>query len=176
MGDGGSNLQSSGEVVLGKGQVPCEFQADQTKCLVCSWSWTQGCLSRALPRMVPHPWPAAMDVIWHIYSGQYCFKRDVGMDLLSSGEVTLTMGQVPVSFEQIGPGSFFRENWDKGPNSPASPVCQSGAPRVAPDMIWHIYSGRAASRRIEVWTCHLQVRLSSPWSRSSVSSEWIGHG
>ena len=26
--DGGRDLPSSGEVVLGKGQVPCEFQAD----------------------------------------------------------------------------------------------------------------------------------------------------
>ena len=34
MTDGGRDLPSSGEVVLGKGQVPCEFQADQTKHLV----------------------------------------------------------------------------------------------------------------------------------------------
>ena len=33
MGDGGRDLPSSGEVVLGKEQVPCEFRADQTKCL-----------------------------------------------------------------------------------------------------------------------------------------------
>ena len=48
--------------------------------------------------MMPHPWRAAPDVIWHIYLGQCCLKGDGGMDLPSSGEVTLTMGQVPYEF------------------------------------------------------------------------------
>ena len=54
-------------------QVPCEFQADQ-------------------PNFIFQP--AAPDIIWHIYSIQHCFKGVLGMDLLSSGDVVLTMGQV----------------------------------------------------------------------------------
>ena len=57
---GGRDLPSSGEVVLGKGQIPCEFQADQTKGLVFMGKLRQGCSSRVLPRMVPCPWPAAL--------------------------------------------------------------------------------------------------------------------
>ena len=59
------------------GQVPCEFQADQ-------------------PTIIFQP--AAPDAIWHIYSGQRCFKGILGMDLMSSGDATLTMGQVPCKF------------------------------------------------------------------------------
>ena len=59
------------------GQVPCEFQADQPNFLFQ---------------------PAAPDVIRHIYSGQHCFKGILGMDLLSSGDDALTMGQVPCEF------------------------------------------------------------------------------
>ena len=42
--------------------------------------------------------PVAPDVIWHIYSGQHCFKGFGGMDLPSSGDVALTIGQVPCKF------------------------------------------------------------------------------
>ena len=48
--------------------------------------------------MVPHRWPAAPDVIWHIYSHLYCSSRDGGRELMSSGEAALTMGQVPCEF------------------------------------------------------------------------------
>ena len=96
-------------------------------------SWAQGCLSRALPRMVPHPWPAAPDIIWHIYSGQCCFKGEQGMDLPSSGEVTLTIGQVPCEFSVDWTRFIIRENWDNGPSSPAPPGlwgwCTKGSSR-----------------------------------------------
>ena len=36
--------------------------------------------------MVYHEWPAALDVIWHIYSHLYCSLKVGGRDLPSSGE------------------------------------------------------------------------------------------
>ena len=59
------------------GQVPCEFQAD----------WPNFIFQSAVP-----------DVIWYIYSILCCFKGILGMDLLSSGDVVLTMGQVLCEF------------------------------------------------------------------------------
>ena len=75
--DSARDLPSSEKVVLGQGQVPCEFQADR-------------------PNFIFQP--VAPVMIWHIYSGQCCFKGVLGMDLLSSGEVVLMMGQVPCEF------------------------------------------------------------------------------
>ena len=66
-------------------------------------------------------------MIWHIYSGQCCFKGVLGMDLLSSGDVALMMGQVPYEF--LGDWSNF--------------IFQA----VAPDVIWHIYSHLNCSSR-----------------------------
>ena len=67
--------------------------------------------------MVPRRWPAAPDVIWHIYSHLYCSTRDGGRELTSSGKAALTMGQVPcefradqpefsISVEELRQGSF----------------------------------------------------------------------
>ena len=64
-------------MVLGQGQVPYEFGADQQNYIFQ---------------------PVASDMIWHIYSGQCCFKGVLGMDLLDSGDVVLMMGQVPCEF------------------------------------------------------------------------------
>ena len=97
----GIDLPSSGNVALTMGQVPCEFWADR-------------------PTFIFQP--VAPDVSWHIYSDQCCFKGVLVMDLLSSGDVVLTMGQVPCEF------------WGDRPNLIFQPV--------APDMIWHIYSGQ----------------------------------
>ena len=80
------------------GQVPCEFQAD----------W---------PTFIFQP--VAPDMIWHIYSGQHCFKGVLGMDLVSSGDVAPNMGQVPCEFCADWPTFIFQ--------------------LAAPDMIWHIY-------------------------------------
>ena len=44
------------------------------------------------------------------------------MNLLSSGDVALTMGQVPCEFQGDWPNFIFHP--------------------AAPDMIWHIYSGQ----------------------------------
>ena len=46
-------------------------------------------------------------MIWHMYSHLHCSTGDGGMESPSSGDVALTMGHVPVSFEQIGPDSVF---------------------------------------------------------------------
>ena len=48
--------------------------------------------------MVPHLWPAAPDVIWHMYSHMHCSVGDGGRELPSLGDVALTMGQVPCEF------------------------------------------------------------------------------
>ena len=84
--DSARNLSSSGKVVLGQGQVPCEFWADR-------------------PNFIFQP--VAPDVIWHIYSYLYCSSRDGGRDLPSAGDVALPWGRSPVSFEQISQPSFF---------------------------------------------------------------------
>ena len=75
--DGGRDLPFSAEAVPTMGQVPCEFQAD----------WKTFIFQPAVP-----------DMIWHINSGNHCFKGALGMDLLSSGNVALSMGQVPCEF------------------------------------------------------------------------------
>ena len=104
--DGGRDLPSSGEAASTMGQVPCEFWADQLTFIFQ---------------------PAAPDMIWHIYSGQCCFKGVLGMDLLSSGDVTPTMGQFPCEFQADWPIFIFQQ--------------------AAPDMIWHIYSHLYCSLR-----------------------------
>ena len=48
--------------------------------------------------MVPCWWPAAPDVIWHIYTHLHCSTGDGGRESPSSGDVALTMGQVPCEF------------------------------------------------------------------------------
>ena len=96
--DSARDLPSSGKVVLGQGQVPCEFRADR-------------------PTFIFQP--VAPDMIWHIYSGQCCFKGVLGMDLLYSGDVVLMMGQVPLWVVSRSANLHFQP--------------------VAPGMIWHIY-------------------------------------
>ena len=59
-------------------------------------------------------------MIWHIYSGQCCFKGIEVMDLPSSGDLALTMGQVPCEFRADCKNFIFQP--------------------AAPDVIWHIYS------------------------------------
>ena len=87
MMDGGRDLPSSGEAVLSKGQVPCEFQADR-------------------PTFIFQP--VTPDVIWHIYLYLYCSSRDGGRDLPSSGEATPTMGKVPCEFQADQPNFIFQ--------------------------------------------------------------------
>ena len=104
--DGGRDLPSSGEAVPTMGQVPCEFRVDR-------------------PTFIFQL--AAPDMIWHIYSGQHCFKDVLGMDLLSSWDVALTVGQVPCAFRGDWPTLIFQP--------------------AASDMIWHIYSHLYCSSR-----------------------------
>ena len=84
--DGSRHLASSGEAAPTMGKVPCEFQADWPGCSFQGNSWDKGPSSLPLPRMVHHPLPAALDVIWHNYSHLYCSLRDGGRDLPSSGD------------------------------------------------------------------------------------------
>ena len=70
--------------------------------------------------MVPRWWPAALDVIWHMYSHLHCSTGDGGRESPSSGDIALMMGQVPCEF------------WGDQPNFTFQPV--------ALDVIWHIYS------------------------------------
>ena len=113
--DSARDLPSSGKVVLGQGQVPYEFWADQ-------------------PNFIFQP--VAPDMIWHIYSGQCCFKGTLGMDLLSSGDVALMMGQVSCEIWADWPTFIFQP--------------------VASDMFLHIYLHLYCSSRDGEGTCHLQ--------------------
>ena len=93
-------------------------------------SWDKGPSSLALPRMVHHPWPAAPDMIWHIYSHLYCSSRDVDRYLPSSGEAAPTMGKVSCEFgaDQLG-CSFSGEELRQGSFQPCP--AQDGASSMA---------------------------------------------
>ena len=86
-------------------------------------------------------------MIWHIYSGQHCFKGVEGMDLPSSGDATLTMAQVPSEFRANRPTFVFQGKMSRG---------------------------SAAPRGLGVWACRLQGVMPYPWPRSPVSFEPIG--
>ena len=77
--------------------------------------------------MVPHQWPVALVVIWHIYSCLACSSENSARDLPSSEKVVLGQGQVPCEFRADWPNFIFQ--------------------KVAPDMIWHIYSHLYCSSR-----------------------------
>ena len=134
--DGGRDLLSSGEAATTMGQVPCEFWAD----------W---------PTFIFQP--VAPDVIWHIYSGQCCFKGVLGMDLLSWGDVTLMMGKVPLwVLSRLAKLHFS-----------ASGSWHDLAHLILPVLLqWGFY----------VWTCSLEGMLLSLWWRSPVSFEQISLG
>ena len=97
--------------------------------------------------MVGRQRQAAPDVIWHIYSGQHCFKGVEGMDLPSSGDVAPTMAQVPSEFRANRPTFVFQGKMSRG---------------------------SAAPRGLGVWACRLQGVMPYPWPRSPVSFEPIG--
>ena len=82
----------------------------------------------ALLKMVPHQWPVALVVIWHIYSCLACFSEDSARDLPSSGKVVLGQGQVSCEFQAYRPNFIFQP--------------------VAPDIIWHIYSGQCYLKQV----------------------------
>ena len=73
---------------------------------------------------------AAPDVIWHIYSGLCCFKGVLGMDLLSSGDVPLSVEQVRCELSADQPGlSFSGEELIQGSFQPCP--TQDGASSMA---------------------------------------------
>ena len=72
------------------------------------------------------------------YSVQHCFKGVLGMDLLSSGDDALMMGQVPCEFWGDWPTFIFSA---------------SGSWHDSAHLLWV---------GLKVWTCHLQGMLHSP--------------
>ena len=119
MGDDGKESPSSGDVALTMGQVPWVLSR-LAQIQFFRGSWVKGPSSLALLKMVPHQWPVALVVIWHIYSCLACSLDDSARDLPSSGKVVLGQGQVPCEFRADQPNFIFQ--------------------LVAPDVIWHIYS------------------------------------
>ena len=77
-------------------------------------SQVKGLSSLALLRMVPHQWPVALAVIWHIYSYLACSLEDSARDLPSSRKVVLGQGQVPCEFQADRPRLFSREFESRG--------------------------------------------------------------
>ena len=116
-------MPGGGEVSLKDGKwippSPLKQCCPKEMCQHCTVDWTRFVFQGKVR--------AAPDVIWHIYSGQHCFKGDGGMDLPSSGEIALTTVQVPCEFQADRTGLIFQ-----------------GKLRVAQDMIWHIYLGSTA--------------------------------
>ena len=70
---------------------------------------------------VPHQWPVALAVIWHIYSCLACSSEDSARDLPSSGKVVLGQEQVPCEFQADRPGFSFQGNLSQGVKQPSSP-------------------------------------------------------
>ena len=156
--DGGRDLSSPGEAATTMGQVPCEFWADwptfifqpvapdviwhicSGQCcfegVLCIDLLSSGDIALTMEQVPCEFWadwpafifqPAALDMIWHIYSSQCCFKGILGMDLLCSGDAAVMIGHVPCEFRADEPNFIFQP--------------------VAPDMIWHIYSYLYCSSR-----------------------------
>ena len=95
--DSAKDLPSSGKVVLGQEQIPCEFSGRSAKVQYSGEFEPRGWAAQ-LQIHEGGAQLAAADVIWHIYLHQCCFKGVLGMDLLSSGDVALTMWKVPCEF------------------------------------------------------------------------------
>ena len=123
-----------------------------------------------------HFQPAARDMIWHIYSGQHCFKGVEGMDLPSLGDVALTICRSPVSFKQISQPSFFRGIWDKGPGSAPPPglkgwCLDGGSWRELAHLLWAALLKGGRRYPLPIFVAHLPTT----WGRSPVIFEKIGH-
>ena len=125
--DGGRESPSSGDVALTMRQVPLWVLSRFAQIQFFRGSPVKGPSSLALLKMVPHQWPVALVVIWHINSCLACSSEDSAKDLPSSGKVVLGQGQVPCEFRADQPIFIFQP--------------------VAPDVIWHIYSHLYCSLR-----------------------------
>ena len=155
--DSARDLPSSGNVVLGQGQVPCEFRAD----------W---------PNFIFQP--VAPDVIWHIYSHLYCSSKDGGRDLPSSGEAAPTMGKVPCEFRADQPEFSFSGGRVETRVLPALPcpgwcIINGQQLRTWFGTFTHTCT---AHQGMVAGTCHLQGRQPLPWGRSPVSFRQISLG
>ena len=107
MGYGGRESPSSGEAALTMWQVPVSFEQIGPDS-VFRGSQIKRLSSLSLLRTVPHQWPVALAVIWHIHSCLACSLEDSARDLPSSGKVVLGQGQVPCEFRADWPNFIFQ--------------------------------------------------------------------
>ena len=122
------------------GQVPCEFWADWPRFSFLGEAKLRDSSSLALLWMVPHQWPVALAVIWHIYSCLACSLEDSAKDLPSSGKVVLGQGQVSCELSsRLAQVKFSGEFEPRGWAAQLPQIHESGAQSAAPDVIWHIY-------------------------------------
>ena len=132
-------------------------------------SQVKGPSSLALLRMVPHKWPVALAVIWHIYSCLAYSSEDSAKDLPSSGKVVLGQGQVPCEFQADWPRLFSGEFEPRGWAAQLPQINEGGAQLTTPDMIWHIYSHLYCSSRDGGRDLPSSGRQPLPWWWSPVS-------
>ena len=102
-------------------------------------NWDKGPSSTAPQVCDSGAWPAAPDVIWHIYSRQPCSKGKEAFTSCLCSTPPHTQGRFPVSFEQISLGSFFRGRAQtrSAGAGPGQGQCLIHG-RWLPDVIWHI--------------------------------------
>ena len=120
--DSGRDLPSSGKVVLGQGQVPWEFWADQ-------------------PNFIFQP--VDPDMIWHIYSHLYCSLRDSGRGCLPWRLQVPTINpweavQVWVNVENHV-SSHLAEKWSLADllETPRGPAPDQGPPSLKMVSLYH---------------------------------------
>ena len=104
------------------GRSPVSFEQIGPDSVFFRGSQVKGPSSLALLRMVPHQWPVALAVIWHIYSCLACSSEDSARDLQSSGKVVLGQGLVPCEFQADPPRFSFQGNLSQGAEQPSCPI------------------------------------------------------
>ena len=142
------------------GRSPVSFEQIGPDSVFFRGSRVKGPSSLALLRMVPHQWPVALAVIWHIYSCLACSSEDSARDLPSSGKVVLVQGQVPCEFWSDWPGfSFSGEELRQGSFQPCP--AQDGASSMVGGSrrdLAHLLTPVLFLKEMVVGTCHLQGR------------------
>ena len=133
-------LPSSGKVVLGLGQVPCEFQADWPRFRFQGNS-SQGAEQPSSPRFMRVVHNQQLQTWFGTFTCTCAAPRRMVIGTCHlRGRQPLPWRRSPVSFGQIGLGSVFQgKSWDKGPSSLTLPRMVHHPWPVAPDVIWHIY-------------------------------------
>ena len=160
------------------GRSPVSFEQIGPDSVFFRGSQVKGPSSLALLRMVPHQWPVALAVIWHIYLCLACSLEDSARDIPSSGKVVLVQGQISCEFWADQPGfSFSGKELRQGSFQPCP--AQDGASSMVGGSrcdLAHLLTPVLFLKRMVVGTCHLQGRQPLPWGRSPVSFRQIGLG